>query len=78
MLAVQQEIILLYKKDITKYDPYNKLYIEEIFNLIPPELNTKNKRFILKRLNENAKYERYENSFLWLKNVRVSLYLYTT
>ena len=27
VLAVQQEIILLYKKDITKYDPYNKLYI---------------------------------------------------
>src|SRR5574344_274631 len=36
VLAVQQEIIQLYKKDIAKYDPYNKLYIEEIFNLIPP------------------------------------------
>ena len=57
VLAVQQEIIQLYKKDIAKYDPDNKLYIEEIFNLIPPELNAKNKRFILKRLNENAKYE---------------------
>ncbi len=76
VLAVQQEIILLYKKDITRYDPYNKLYIEEIFNLIPPELNTKNKRFILKRLNENAKYERYENSFLWLKNAGVTIPVY--
>ena len=36
VLAVQQEIIQLYKKDIAKYDPDNKLYIEEIFNLIPP------------------------------------------
>ena len=76
LLAVQQEIIRLYKKDIAKYDPDNKLYIEEIFNLIPPELNTKNKRFILKRLNENAKYERYENSFLWLKNAGVALPVY--
>lgn len=73
VLAVQQDIIQLYKKDIAKYDPNNKLYIEEIFNLIPPELNAKNKRFILKRLNENAKYERYENSFLWLKNAGVAL-----
>lgn len=76
VLAVHQEIIQLYKKDIAKYDPYNKLYIDEIFNLIPPELNAKNKRFILKRLNENAKYERYENSFLWLKNAGVAIPVY--
>ena len=76
VLAVQQEIIQLYKKDIAKYDPDNKLYIEEIFNLIPPELNAKNKRFILKRLNENAKYARYENSFLWLKNADVAIPVY--
>ena len=66
VMAVQQDIIRLYKRDIAQYDPDNKLYIEEIFNLIPPELNAKNKRFILKKLNENAKFERYQNSFLWL------------
>ena len=36
----------------------------------------KNKRFILKRLNENAKFERYQNSFLWLKNAGVALPVY--
>lgn len=77
VLAVQQEIIQLYKNDIAKYDPDNKLYIEEIFNLIPPELKAKNKRFILKRLNENAKYERYENSFLWLKHAGVAILVYS-
>ena len=76
VLAVQQEIVQLYKRDIAKYDPYNKLYIEEIFNLIPPELNAKNKRFILKRLNENAKFERFENSSLWLKNAGVAIPVY--
>lgn len=75
-MAVQQDIIRLYKRDIAQYDPDNKLYIEEIFNLIPPELNAKNKRFILKRLNENAKFERYQNSFLWLKNAGVALPVY--
>lgn len=67
VMAIQQDIIRLYRRDITQYDPDDKLYIEEIFNLIPPELNAKNKRFILKKLNENAKFERYQNSFLWLK-----------
>ncbi len=76
VMAEQKEILQLYKKDIAKYDPQNKLYIEDIFNLIPPELNNKNKRFILKRLNENAKYERYHNSFLWLKNAGVALPVY--
>ena len=37
VMAVQQDIIRLYKRDIARYDPGNKLYIEEIFNLIPPE-----------------------------------------
>lgn len=76
VMAAQQDIIRLYKRDISQYDPHNKLYIEEIFDLIPPELNAKNKRFILKRLNENAKFERFQNSFLWLKNAGVALPVY--
>ena len=73
VMQVQRDIIRLYKRDIAQYDPQNKLYIEEIFDLIPSELDAKNKRFILKRLNENAKFERYRNSFLWLKNAGVAL-----
>lgn len=76
VIKIQQDIIRLYKRDITQYDPNNKLYIEDIFNLIPPELNSKNKRFILKKLNENAKFDRYQNSFLWLKNAGVALPIY--
>ena len=76
VMTVQQDIISLYKRDIAKYDPENKLYIEEIFNLIPPELNAKNKRFVLKRLNEHAKFDRLENSFLWLTNAGVAIPVY--
>lgn len=76
IIKIQQDIIRLYKRDIAQYDPNNKLYIEDIFNLIPPELNSKNKRFILKKLNENAKFDRYQNSFLWLKNAGVALPIY--
>ena len=76
VMAEQQAIIRLYKRDITKYDKNHKLYIDEIFDLIPSELNAKNKRFILKDLNENLKFSRYENSFLWLKNAGVVLPTY--
>ncbi len=69
----QKDIITLYKKDISQYAQKDKLKIKEIFDLIPSELDAKNKRFILKSLNEHAKYERYENAFLWLKNAGVAI-----
>ena len=76
VLREQRSIINLYKMDISQYDPDHKLYIEEIFDLIPGELNSKNKRFILKNLNENFKFSRYTNSFIWLKDAGVALPTY--
>ena len=71
--AVQKGILQTYKKDIAKYDIEEKLLLNDIFDLIPSELNAKNKRFILKNMNENAKFSRLENSFLWLKDAGVAL-----
>ena len=76
VIREQWSIITLYKQDIARYDPDNKLYLEEIFDLIPSELNAKNKRFILKNLNENLRFSRYNNSFLWLKDAGVALPTY--
>ena len=72
----QKDIIALYKKDISQYATKDKLKIKEIFDLIPSELDAKNKRFILKRLNEHAKFERYQNDFLWLSNAGVAIPVY--
>ena len=69
----QNAIIRLYKRDISKYDEKDRLYLNEIFDLIPSELNSKNKRFILKKLNEKARFDKYYDSFLWLKNAGVAL-----
>ncbi len=69
----QNAIIALYKKDISKYDRDDKLYLNDIFDLIPGELNSKNKRFILKKMNEKARFNMYYDSFLWLKNAGVAL-----
>ena len=72
----QRGIIRTYKRDITKYDHSHKLQIEEIYDLIPSELNAKNKRFILKELNEKARFSKYENSFLWLRDAGVAIPTY--
>lgn len=76
VLLEQQAILTLYKKDIARYDSDNKLYINDIFELIPSELNAKNKRFILKNLNEHIKFSRHENSFVWLRDADMALPTY--
>lgn len=65
-----------YRQDITKYQKNSKLLIQEIYDLIPSELNSQNKRFILKSLNQKARFYQYETSFTWLKNSGVGLFVH--
>lgn len=72
----QKEILRLYHWDIAQYDPNDKLYINDIFSIVPSELNAKNKRFILKNLNEHRQFSRHENGFIWLRDAGVALPTY--
>ena len=65
-----------YRQDISKYQKKNKLLIQEIYDLIPSELNAQNKRFILKDLNSKARFYKYETSFTRLKNSGVGLFVH--
>lgn len=65
-----------YREDIAKYQKDSKLLIQEIYDLIPSELNAQNKRFILKNLNEKAMFYQYETSYAWLKNSGVGLFVH--
>lgn len=76
VIDIQNQIVNLYKKDITQYDKNNKLAIAQIFELIAPQLNSQNKRFIIKDIKPGVKFDRYENSFLWLKDAGVALPVY--
>lgn len=73
VIQVQQDIIRMYRMDITQYDVAHKLYIQNIFDLIPSELNAQNKRFILKKVDRNIKFSRSENDFVWLADAGVAL-----
>ena len=76
VLEQQRGIIRTYKRDITKYDAGHKLQIEEIYDLIPAELNAKNKRFTLKELGKKARFARYEGGLLWLNDAGVAIPTY--
>lgn len=76
VMRIQNEIISLYRKDISQYATTDKLKIKEIFDVVPSELDAKNKRFILKNMNEHARFDRYKDSFLWLKDAGVVIPVY--
>lgn len=74
--ARQREILDLYRKDIQDYNPGRELVVNEIFDLIPPELNAANKRFIIKDMHDKARYRQYANDFLWLTKAEMALATY--
>lgn len=74
--ARQKEILNLYKLDVKDYNPERKLQVNEIFELLPSELNAPNKRFVLKNVHDTARYRMYANDFLWLRQAEMALPTY--
>jgi predicted AAA+ superfamily ATPase len=70
---IQENLILLNKQDISKYNEKDALIIKDIYDLIPAELNNQNKRFILKNMNEHARFGKYQECFIWLADAGVAL-----
>lgn len=73
----QENIIRRYKEDIVKYESTDKkLRITKVFDALPGELNDPNKRFVLAHIEKEAKHDRYEISFEWLKAAGVAIPVY--
>ena len=63
----KRQILEQYKLDFTQYEAENKkLLLTNIYELIPAELNEKNKRFKFADLDKDFRFERMEDSFSWL------------
>lgn len=74
---VQRDIVALYKEDFSQHESEDKkLKLISIYDIIPAELNKQNKKFVFTMLNKELKFDRYENSFLWLKDAGVALPVY--
>ena len=72
-------IIEQYKLDFTQYEEENrKLIITHIYELIPAELNEKNKRFMIADIRKGLRYGRVEDSFTWLWKAGVAFGVFNT
>ncbi len=74
--AVQHSIEEAYKLDISKYCTAEKINLNNIYELIPSELSSQNKRFKLASLGKGTRFEKNENSFLWLCEAGVAIAAY--
>lgn len=72
-------IIEQYKLDFTQYEAENrKLLLTHIYELIPAELNEKNKRFMIADIKKGQRFDRIEDSFTWLWKAGVALGVFNT
>lgn len=78
-LVIENQISILeqYRLDISQYaEGSDKIKIQAIFDSIPSQLDDKNRRFFLNRIDENGRQNRYANSFMWLSDAGIALPCY--
>lgn len=72
-------IIEQYRLDFTQYEEENRrLILTHIYELIPAELNEKNKRFMIADIKKSLRYDRVSDSFTWLWKAGVALGVFNT
>lgn len=72
--AIQANIRTYYEHDIKQYAPKeHRLTIQEIYRLIPSELQSQNRRFHVNSITDIKRYAQIEDEFLWLTRANVAL-----
>ena len=75
--TIQKNIIEQYKLDFTKYEQQEKkLMLVSVYDQIPSQLLKQNKRFNLSDIKKGLRFERVEDSFLWLSSAGVAIPVY--
>lgn len=77
VMSEHADIVTQYKKVFTKYEAEEKrIYLTQIYDLIPAELNKSNKRFIFADMKKGLRYEKSAEDFIWLSSAGVALPVY--
>lgn len=75
--SIQRNIIRLYKLDFTKYEREDrKLMLISVYDQIPGQMMKQNRRFYLSDIKKGLRFERVEDSFLWLTAAGVAIPVY--
>lgn len=68
----KRQILDLYRKDVGRFARGYQDKVMSIFDEIPAQLSTHEKRFKLSALSENARMRSYEEAFFWLTDAQIS------
>ena len=71
--AVQGNILSLYRMDVSKYAQGRTFLVKEAFALLPFQLDSQVKRFMVASLKKGATYDRLAENFIWLVGAGVAL-----
>lgn len=74
--AIQEDILTLYRNDISQYCKDDALFVKAVFDTMPAQLNQQSKRFTVSKIDKNSRAERDENKFVWLVDAGVALLTY--
>lgn len=75
--TIQRNIIEFYKLDFTRYEAEDKkLRLIAIYDQVPSQLMKQNRRFNYSDLKKGLRFERLEDSFLWLSAAGVVIPVY--
>ena len=77
VMEIHNSIIPGYINDFSKYETEDRrLKLRKVYDLIPAELDSKNKRYVFNDLDRNFRLEKYDASFEWLVNAGVAIPIY--
>lgn len=73
---VQNDIIAAYRHDIAKYCKHDPLFVKDLYDAIPSQLNSQSKRYVATTLGKHTRIQRDENKLLWLLDAGVAIACY--
>ena len=75
---IKRNILSLYREDIRKHADELNLKVEQIYDLLPSQLQKHEKKFNISSISENARYRSYEGAFYWLEDAGLINIAYNT
>jgi uncharacterized protein len=74
--TAQEAIVGQYRWDISKYAASRARVVRRIFDLMPSEISMQDKRFVVRDVEGDSHFDRYDNDFMWLADANVALPTY--
>lgn len=74
--TAQEAIVTQYRWDISKYADNRARVVRRIFDLMPSEISQQDKRFVVRDVEGDSHFDRYDNDFMWLTDANVALPTY--